>query len=299
MVEQDRPVETGLVAVEREKTLEKGDIDTLQQKSGELHGIRDVELGLEKAIIGAGLQVMADKYGADKLLVALQTRSVTSFRGVIEQLAPDKAEREALYSAIQAEPMDAHAERFDQTLGGVADGNTHVTAMERARKFDAFTIKGPTGLKERAVDRIPGKFHKPDSGGHINDTHGLFSGDFDSLLGNHPELVQYFRETNDTLGLLKGVREIYATEYSQFADSLEQAKATVEAKIAEGEVGIAELQAISDEVYYDEIAKLEERIAGASSDTAKEMLQDMLDKKTVEFMATHEEFKVKNRSRPR
>ena len=292
-VEQETPVETGLISMEREKTLEKADIDDLQQRAGELQGINDVQRGLETGIIGAGLQVMADRYGADKLLAALQTRSVTTFRGVIEQLAPDKTERQALYDTIKAEPMDALAVRFDQTLGGVADGNPRVSAMERKRKFDMFTIQGPVGLKERVADRIPSKFHQPDRGGGINDTHGLFSGDFDDLLKNNPDLVQQFRETNDTLGLLKGVREIYEAKYTDFATNLEAAKTTVEAKVAEGEAGVAELQAISDDIYYDEIARLEERLAGASSDAAREMVQDMLDKKTAEFMATHEEFKDK------
>jgi hypothetical protein len=289
--EQEAPVETGLISMEREKTLEKADIDDLQQRAGELRGINDVQQGLETSIISAGLQVMADRYGADKLLAALQTRSVTTFRGVIEQLASDKTERQALYDAIKAEPMDALAERFDQTLGGVADGNPRVSAMERKRKFDMFTIQGPVGLKERVADRIPSKFHQPDRGGGINDTHGLFSGDFDDLLKNNPDLVQQFRETNDTLGLLKGVREIYEAKYTDFATNLEAAKTTVEAKVAEGEAGVAELQAISDDIYYDEIARLEERLAGTSSDAAREMVQDMLDKKTAEFMATHEEFK--------
>jgi hypothetical protein len=278
---------------EQEKSLEKGGIDDLQQKAGELHGIRDVQRSIEKSIIGAGLQVMADRYGADKLLSALQTRGVGSFRDVIEKLAPEKAERQALYEAIKTEPMDVLAERFDQTLGGVADGNTHVSAMERARKFNVFTILGPTRIKERVADRIPSKFHRPDDGGHLTDTYGLFSGDFDSLLANNPDLVQSFRETNDTLVLLKGIREIYGAEYEQFSASLEKAKATVEVKVADGDACFVELHALSDDIYYDEIAKLEERLAVASSDEAREMVQSMLDKKSAEFIATHEDFKSK------
>lgn len=289
---QNAPVETGLMLAEQGETLGQ-DIDSLQQKAGELHGIDEVQRGLEKSIIGAGLQVMADRYGADRLLDALQTHGVTTFRGVIEKLAPEKSERDALWEAIKAEPMDALAERFDQTLGGVAETTDHVSQMERVRKFDSSTVQGPTGVKERVIDRIPGKYHRPDDGGNLTDTHGLFSGDFDKLLSNYPNLVEDLRETNDTLGLLKGIRDIYETEYTQFSTNLEQAKAAVEEKIAAEEAGVTELQTLADDIHSDEIAKLEERLAGTSSDAAREMVQGMLDKKAAEVTAAREEFKAK------
>ncbi|MFZ1242551.1 MAG: hypothetical protein WAQ22_00200 [Candidatus Saccharimonas sp.] len=290
--EQDRSVETGLVALEREKTLEKGDIDNLQHKASELNGIHDVQRGLEISIIESGLQVMANRYGGDKLLTAMQTRGVWTFQGVIEQLAPDKDSRQALYDAIKHEPMDALANSFNETFGGVTNWNMpDVTAIERLRKFEVFSIENKRAMKD--VDG--NKVHRERNTGGYTDSAGLvLNGDFDNLLNNHPEVAQQFRESNDTLVLLEGIRAVYATEYAQFSDSLEKAKATVEAKIAEGEAGIAQLQAISDDVYYDEIAKLEERIASADSDTTKEMLQGMLDRKTEEFMATHEEFKEKS-----
>lgn len=289
-VEQDTSVETGLMSMEREKNLEKADIDDLQQKAGELQGINDVQRGLEASIIGSGLQVMADHYGADKLLTALQTRGVTTLQGVIEQLAPDKSERKALYDAIKAEPMDALAERFDQTLGGVADGNTHVSAMERFRKFEMFSVENKRVMKDAEGNRV---WRGHNTGGYTDSAGLILTGDFDKLLKDSPDLVQQFRETNDTLGLLKGIRDVYETKYGDFTANLEAAKTTVEAKVAEGEAGVAELQTLSDDIYYDEIAKLEERLAGASSDAAREMVQSMLDKKTDEFMATHDEFKGK------
>lgn len=293
IIDQSTTTETGLVLVEQEASFEKGDIDALQQKSGELRGMDEVQRGLEKSIVGAGLQVMADRFGADRLLGALQSNGVGTFRDVIVRLAPEKSERQALYEAIKAEPMDELAERLDQTLGGVAETTDHVSHMERKRRIDTATVEGPTGVKERVIDRIPGKYHRPDDGGHLTDTHGLFSADFDNLLNNHPELAEDFRETNDTLGLLKGIRDIYETEHAQFSTDLEQAKTAVEQKIAEGEAPIAELQALSDDIYGDEIAKLEERLSVASSDAAREMVQDMLDKKAAEVTATREEFKAK------
>lgn len=290
-VEQETPVETGLMSMEREKTLEKADIDDLQQKSGELSGIYDVQSGLEVGIIGSGLQVMADRYGADKLLAALQTRGVTTFQGVIEQLASEKTERKALYDAIKAEPMNALAERFDQTLGGVvANGVSTVSGLERFRKFEMFSIENKRVMKDVDGNRV---WRGRDTDGYTDSAGLLLTGDFDSLLKNNPDLVQQFREDNNTLGLLKGIREIYEAKYTDFATNLEAAKATVETKVTEGEASIVELQTISDDIYYDEIAKLEERLAGVGSDAARDMVQDMLDKKTADFMVTHEDFKGK------
>lgn len=289
-VEQGAPVETGLMLLEQEKTLEHSDIDALQHKAGELSGMNDAQRGLEAGIIGSGLQVMADRYGADRLLDALQTHGVTTFQGVIEELAPEKGERETLYGAIKAEPMDVLAERFDQTLGGVADGNTHVSAMERFRKFEMHSVENKRVMKDADGNRVR---RGRDTGGYTDSAGLMLTGDFDNLLENHPDLVENFRETNDTLGLLKGVRDIYETEYTQFSTDLEQTKAAVEAKIASGEAGVVELQTLSDDIYSDEIVKLEERLAGASSDAAKEMVQDMLDKKFNEVKTAREELKSK------
>lgn len=294
-VDQNAPVETGLMLVEQEKTLEKSDIDALQQKAGELHGINEVQRGLEGSIIGAGLQVMVDRYGADKFLDAMQGydkdgRRAGTLQEVIQRLAPEKSEQEALYGAIKAEPMDALAEQFDQTLGGVADGNTHVSAMERFRKFEMFSVENKRVMQDAEGNRVR---RGRDTGGVTDSSNLLLTGDFDNLLDNHPDLVESFRETNDTLGLLKGIRDVYETEYSQFSTDLEQAKATVEEKVANGEAGVAELQTLSDDIYGEEIAKLEERLAGASSDAAKEMVQGMLDKKAAEVTAAREDFTSK------
>ncbi len=294
-VEQNAPVETGLMLLEQEKTLEKSDIDTLQQKAGELHGIDEVQRGLEGSIIGAGLQVMVDRYGADKFLDAMQGydkdgRRAGTLQDVIQKLAPEKSEQKELYGAIKAEPMAALAERLDQTLGGVADANTHVSAMERFRKYEMFSVENKRVMHDVDGNRV----HRGrDTGGYTDSSGLLMSGDFDNLLNNHPDLVENFRETNDSLGLLKGIRGIHATEYAKFSTDLEQAKATVEEKIAVGEAGVAELQTITDEVFGDEIIKLEERLATASSDAAKEMLQAMLDKKASEVVAAREEYKIK------
>lgn len=293
MVEQNAPLETGLMRLEQEETLEKSDIDALQQKAGELRGMSEVQRGLETSIIGAGLQVIADRYGADKLLAAMQEHGTGSFQHVINKLAPEKSEREGLYEAIKSEPMDTLAERFDETLGGVADGNPRVSQMERFRHFEVSRIQG-NDVQRRSNGPIGSKLYKrTNKEGMTDGGYPLFSRDFDDVLSNNPTLAENFRETNDTLGLLKGIREIYETEYAQFSSDLEQAKATVEAKIAEGEVGVAELQTLSDDIYSDEIAKLEERLAAASSEEAKEMVQGMLDKKAAEVMAAREEFKTK------
>lgn len=279
------PAETGLMLVEQEKTFEKSDSDALREKASELRGISEVQRGLEESIIGAGLQTMADRYGADRLLDAMQNEA--TFQEIISKLAPEKSERDALYEAIKSEPMDTLAERFDGTLGGVANGNPGVGQMEQFRRHEVVQIQGKMTSGDTIIPRYRNKEGRTDS------ANLLLTGNLDDLLEKHPNLAEGFRETNDTLGLLKGIRDIYETEYAQFSTDLEQAKATIEEKIAKEEVGITELQTLADDIYADEIATLEERLAGASSDAAKEMVQGMLDKKTAEVMATREDFKNK------
>ncbi|GEM_PF-2346508 len=290
MNDQSIPAETGLMLAEQEQTLEASDIDALVHQAGELHGIHDVQLGLEGGIIGAGLQVMTDRYGADRLLDAFRAEGAMSFQGVVERLAPTKDEQEALYAAIKAEPMDALAARFDQTLGGVTDGNPQVTAMERFRRFEMFSVENA-----RVMQDVDGNSVRRgrNTGGHTYSSGLLFTGDLDSLLDNNPDMVQHFRDTNDTLVLLKDITDIHAAKYEQFSAELAQAKAVVDKKVAEGEASLTEVQTLSEDIYGDETAKLQERLAGATSDAAREMIQGMLDKKTAEVAAAREDSRAK------
>ena len=277
--------ETGLVRMENEKTFEKADIDALQQKAGELGGIEEVQRGLELSIIEAGLQVMAERYGADKLLEAMKNGA--TFQKIIAELAPEKREREALYEAIENESMGALAERFDETLGGIASGNPVVSHMERSRRYEVVKIKGKITSGGNDIFRYRNKEGRTDSASL------LLTGTFNNLLENHPDLVEDFRDTNDTLRLLKGIRDIYETEYAQFATDLEEAKAIIETKVAEGETSVTEQKTIFNDIYTDEIAKLEKRLAEATNDTARETIQGMLDKKAAEVIAAREEFRTK------
>lgn len=285
---QDAPENPERAPEEREQTLEKSDVDALQRRAGELQGIGEVQRGLELSILGAGLQVMADRYGADTLLAALQSPGVISFQDVIAKLAQEKGEREALYGAIQTEPIDALAKRFNEELGGAADMSYNTdSGIARIRNFEVSQIQGNMASGNSLIPRYNNRKGVTESASL------LLSGDFDNLLKNHPQLVEKFRESNDTLALLKGIREIHETEYIQFSSDLEQAKTKVEEKIAQGEAGVAELQTLADDIYGDEIASLEERHAAASSDAAREMIQGMLDKRAAEVAAVREEFESK------
>lgn len=293
--EQSTPIETGLVRVEQEKILEKSDIDELQRKASELGGIYDVQRGLEGSIIGAGLQVMVDRYGADIFLDAMQGYDkergrASTIQDVIQRLAPDKNQQKALYGAIKAEPMDALADRFNHTLGGVTNGSAQVSAMERFRRFQMFNVENRRVMKDVDGNRV----HRArDTGGVTDSANLLITGYLDSLLGDNPELVENFRESNDTLILLKGIRDIYETKYAEFITDLEKAKAAVEEKIAKEELSVAELKTITDEILSEEIASIEKRLAAAGSDAVKDMLRDMLEKKATEVTAVREEYRIK------
>lgn len=284
------PVETGLqIKLEQERIFESSDFNALEKKSSELRGMHEVQQGLEGSIIGAGLQVMVDRYGADKFLEAMQSYDANGQRAgtlqdVIQRLAPEKGEQKVLYDAIKSDPMDALAERFNQTLGGSSRGIPEVGSMERFRRFEMFSVENKRdGWIRRGRN----------TGGYTNDSGLLMSGDFDDLLKNHPDLVENFYESEDTLGLLKGIRDIYETEYTQFSADFEQAKAFVEGRVDSGEAIITELQTLSDDIFTGEIIELEVRLASAGSPEAQELIQDMLDKKADEITSSREGLKTR------
>ena len=258
----------------------KSDIDALQGKSSELRGIAYIEEGLERAIIGAGLQTLADKFGADKLLDAMRAQGSWTLQKVIEQLVPDKKKRTILYDELKNEPLDGLKERLNDTLGGTAYifGN-----LELFRRAEIDSISGKPTYHGGNLLRTSNNDGITDSGNL------LLGGDLFSLFKNHPELLDQFRESNDTLLLLKGVRDIYSTKYTQFATDLERAKTEVDKKLAASEAGFTELNALADSVYRTEMAQLEDRLESETNVESKTLIQSILDKRRAEVDAATEE----------
>lgn len=281
---QSHPNETGFMLLEQENSFEKSNIDTLQQKAGELRNIDEVQRGLELSIIGSGLQAMTDRYGADNLLNTMQGSN--SFQEVISTLAPDKAERKELYEAIEAEPMESIAQQLDETLGGIAHGNSTVSGMERFRSAEIIRIQG-----KESSGSIISRYNNKE--GYTDSANLLLTGGLNDLLAKHPDLAENFRESNDTVTLLKDIRSIYEAEFAQFSSDLEQAKNTVQEKIASGEASIIETQTLIEDIYGNEIVELEKKLATTSNEDTRAMLEDMLNKKAVEVTASREDFKVK------
>lgn len=253
-----------------QRAVEAGDIKALYDKETELHGIHEVERGLEDTIVGAGLQVMADRYGAERLLGALRNGDPkpTTMAEVVAKLAPNQFERKSLFAAIKKDSMAELGDRFNSELGGLTTGEESDDTLDRSRKYELMAIQNG----------------KPTDAGNL-----LLTGNFDALLRDHPELVDGFRESNDTLALLKGIRAIYETEHSQFTSDLERAKASIEELVAKGEAEFVELGALSNEVLSDEIAKLQEKLAGRTGD-AGYLLKSMLDQRTAEMESAQAQF---------
>lgn len=268
--------ETGLMLVE--KPADFGEITAeLTQQAGKLHGIDKVQRGLEHGIVGVGIQILADRYGGGPLLAALQAHGTTNFRDVINTLEPDEKKRQELYELIEAEPMDKLAKKLNEVLGGVAETSNDVDVMTNKRKLDISTVKGPTSLAARAVDALPQKHHRPDDGGRLTDTSALFGAQFDDLLAEHPKLTEDFGETNDTLGLLNNIREVYANAYSEFSANLAKAKAAAEAEIAAKEAQIRQEQQSYDQTCSQIIQELEEQLNTEVDEDTKAELQAALD----------------------
>jgi hypothetical protein len=254
-----------------EKTLERSDVESLINKAGELRGISEVQYGLELSIIGGGLQTMADRYGADKLLDALLSKNppAMTIAEVATVLAPDKKQRQALFEAIKDESIEALGEKLNETVGGVTVGiDAGTDALARFRHYEMIDIeKG-----------------KPTDGSNL-----LLTGHLVALLEGHPELAENFRETNDTFELLKGIRAMYETEYAQYTTDIEATLSQIEALVTKGETSIAELLTISDDIFADEVALLEERIKTTTNPEAVTMVQTILDKKQADARLARDE----------
>jgi hypothetical protein len=259
-----------------EKELEPGDVEALKQKTAELYGIDGIQHGLERTIIMIGLQTMADRYGADRLLDAMKASDndeVASMSQVVERLAPDKNERTSLYAAIEAEPMDVLGRKFNQTLGGVSSGvGAGTDAMERGRRFGIEDVK---------------------QGKQIEGENLLLTSDLDKLLINNPQLVENFRQTNDTLAFVKDIRDIYELKRGKYAADLEKINAKIESLVTRGEAAVTELIDLSAAISTDELTRLEERMGASTIPDAQTMIRDLIGRRMAEAQSTREEFAQK------
>jgi len=257
------------------KSLEAPDIDTLQRKKGELNGIQSVAHGLEDAIVENGLQVMANRYGGDKVLAALQADDApVTMSDVVARLAPSKAEQKELQAAIRGESADELAQKLNDTLGGITDA-ADVADLKSRREYGAHALEtnGPS------------------------DAQSLLTADLDNLLTAHPELAEAFRQTNDTIGLLKGIRDVYESERQSLNADVEQAKAALEGtkatheqQIVQAETEATELATMMDETLKQEITSLEAKIAAmANNEKAQAMLRSLLSRRQAEAEASRQE----------
>jgi hypothetical protein len=259
-------LDTSKQMLESEKPIDAGDVEAMYEINNELRDINEVQRGLEIGIMASGFQVMADRFGAEQLLDAMKTEP--SFHEVVNKLAPNKEEQKELLDAIKAEPISELATRMNEKVGGVSDGTGTVEQMELYRQFSVSAIE-----EGKAID-----------GGDM-----LYAGNLDKLLQEHPELTEDFIQTNDTLTLLKGIRDIYGQKDAEFAPKLEEVKEKVKAKVEEGEMVITELQELSDSIHTDEIQALQARLESASSKGAIEMINALLDKKAAEVAESRAE----------
>lgn len=261
--------ENQLVRVEKTSEIDPNDVKELALAGAELTDINELQRGLERSIINSGLQVMADKYGADALLGAMQ--GSFNISEVVNKLAPSRQERADLLQAIKSESTEELADKFNESAGGVATTSETHDSLERHRSFGVDAIE-----KNKDTD----------------EARELLSPALGKLLTDNPDIADRFKQTNDTITLLKDVRDVYERKYGEVSSGIEDAKAAIEEKIAEAEAEVVELQQITDEIYTDEITTLEQKLSIASSDAARELIQGMLDKKATEIQEARKAFGV-------
>lgn len=229
-----------------------------------LRDLEDLQRGLERTILSSGLQVMADRYGADALLKAMD--GSFNMGEVVDRLVESRQDRKALMEAIRTEPVDELADKFNDVAGGVATTSGEHGLLGLKRKY------GVQGL-EKHKDTI--------------DAHGLLSTALPKLLAENPAIAESFKSTGDTIKLLTDIRAVYEDKYEQHVDGLALSLENIEAEIGAGESEIAELQKASSEIYEAEIKSLEARLALATNDSMRAMLTGMLDEKAVIVAKAH------------
>ena len=258
-----------LVSIEESPEISSEIIRELAFTGSELGEIYELQRGVERSIIDSGLQVMADRFGADALLAAM--RDSFNMREVVDKLASTKKERKELLEVIQDVPIEEVADKFNDDLGGIATIAESNDSLARHRKFGISKI-------ERNKD--------------TDEARELLSPILGKLLVEYPDIADQFAQTNDTFLLLKNIRGVYEEKYGKLIAGIEDAKSAVEDKIAESEAEIAEVQEVSDDIYSSEIAGLEEKLAGVSGEAARKLIEGMLDKKAAEILVAREDLKT-------
>jgi hypothetical protein len=289
-------LETGIAqaeeapAVEPNEELDAAKIDSIYDRMNLLHGMYDAQSGLEQLIVESGLQVITDKYGADRVLDALQVDwgyddngrrppssahepSPGTMLDVARNLTSDKREINDLSAAIEADSMPDLSERLNKVVGGVSRGSMEtVDGLERQHRFT------PALSQDKSTDGFQ----------------RFITGDLISLLQAHPELKENFRATNDTVGLLKDIRDIYTNEYTALHEEQALLRTSIDKAVSDREGEVAELAELSRTIQNEEITNLEGKLASAKNPEAKEMIQAMIDKRAAEAEATRADFEKRS-----
>lgn len=242
------------------------DVESLSHKDKELLALRELHSGIRNGIANLGLQTVVDLYGAEKFVETLSSKDVNTFKDALKELAPSKNERKELYSAIESEPIESVAGRFNEEFGGIPGelGNVSTGAMKNHREITLAGLRDENVAEdyEMGADYLV-----------VNAK---------SLVNEYPDVVQNFRETNDVFVLLKDLRDIYGTEKDRLVESTEATKEKIEGLVAAEEEIIREQQALADDIHRDEILALEGRLEGLSESSA-DMVLGMLERK-VEYV---------------
>lgn len=237
------------------------DVESLIHKDKELLALRELLSGIRNGIANLGLQTVVDLYGAEKFVETLSSKDVNTFKDALKELAPSKNERKELYSAIESEPIESVAGRFNEEFGGIPGelGNVSTGAMKNHREITL------AGLRDEnvAADYVMGADYLVVNAESLN---------------KYPDVVQNFLETNDVFVLLKDLRDIYGTEKDRLVESTEATKEKIEGLVAAEEEIIREQQALADDIHRDEILALEGRLEGLSESSA-DMVLGMLEEK--------------------
>ncbi len=267
-----------------------GPVDELIKSAKELNRLVNVYGALETSVVFAGFDTLVKRYGADKVIRAMEVRDGSFLRGVTKRVIPDDEERERFYDEVRNESLSDLATTLNEKIGGVYYSQGTLNAMRVDRQAGIGFLRGPVKPVEKLVNLALRPLGGGDRGGNTPHVEALFSGEFEQIIKDNPGLLQRFTQTDDALELLSDIRKLHEAKHTEFSKLLEATSTKLESVVDKRIEKVAKLCKASDEAYDRQVSVLREDIDGADDEEIKAMLQTRLDNMLNEIAATNEAF---------
>ncbi len=233
---KEQPEQQG-VYTEMEQPLDRS--GELPELAVELRNLTETQSGLENSLVG-GFQAIVDQFGARGVVDALSRHDVASMVEVIDVLAPNSDEKQKLFDMMRAVSLDVTFAELNDKAGG----SQNFDALDQAERFrDVEVASLEDGTPTTSTD--------------------YFMTGFYHVAIAHPELIEDFVKTNDTVALLGGMRKTQRETYSDF---VQIGNEVIKDAATEQQRALGEITAAQDQIeahYAETVGRLEASLEDA------------------------------------